>query len=115
MRKFSDCLAYDSSKPSTPTSECSPLSQSSSFNKQRKKPSLSVDYDINNIIIPYSIAASTRLERIQYKEIPTPGWRNINEFQEDDENNEDVSWLLYIGRFILIHHTFLYASLIMFF
>ncbi|XP_047135930.1 KAT8 regulatory NSL complex subunit 1-like protein isoform X1 [Hydra vulgaris] len=90
VRKISDCLNYDSSKPSTPTSECSPLSQSSMIIKQKKKPSLSVDYDINNIIIPYSIAASTRLERIQYKEIPTPGWRNINEFQEDDENNEDV-------------------------
>jgi KAT8 regulatory NSL complex subunit 1 len=29
-------------------------------------------YDIDNIVIPYSIAASTRVEKLQYKEIPTP-------------------------------------------
>jgi len=29
-------------------------------------------YDINNIVIPYSIAAATRVERLQYKEILTP-------------------------------------------
>ncbi|XP_067012430.2 KAT8 regulatory NSL complex subunit 1 isoform X2 [Anabrus simplex] len=32
-------------------------------------------YDIDNIVIPYSIAASTRVEKLQYKEIPTPKWR----------------------------------------
>ncbi|PSN48058.1 hypothetical protein C0J52_03439 [Blattella germanica] len=34
-------------------------------------------YDIDNIVIPYSIAASTRVEKLQYKEIPTPKWRSI--------------------------------------
>ena len=29
-------------------------------------------YDINNIVIPYSVAASTRVERLKYKEIETP-------------------------------------------
>lgn len=29
-------------------------------------------YDINNIVIPYSVAASTRVEKLQYKEIITP-------------------------------------------
>lgn len=29
-------------------------------------------YDIDNIVIPYSVAASTRVERLQYKEILTP-------------------------------------------
>lgn len=29
-------------------------------------------YDINNIVIPYSVAASTRPEKLQYKEILTP-------------------------------------------
>ena len=31
-------------------------------------------YDIDNIVIPYSIAASTRLEKLKYKEILTPKW-----------------------------------------
>lgn len=29
-------------------------------------------FDINNIVIPYSVAASTRVEKLQYKEIMTP-------------------------------------------
>lgn len=29
-------------------------------------------FDINNIVIPYSMAASTRVEKLQYKEIVTP-------------------------------------------
>lgn len=29
-------------------------------------------FDINNIVIPYSMAAATRVERLQYKEILTP-------------------------------------------
>lgn len=29
-------------------------------------------YDIDNIVIPYNIAASHRVEVLSYKEIPTP-------------------------------------------
>nr|XP_034191066.1 KAT8 regulatory NSL complex subunit 1 isoform X1 [Osmia lignaria]XP_034191075.1 KAT8 regulatory NSL complex subunit 1 isoform X1 [Osmia lignaria] len=36
-------------------------------------------YDIDNIVIPYSVAASTRLEKLQYKEILTPKWRLCEE------------------------------------
>ncbi|KAL3835791.1 hypothetical protein ACJMK2_021265 [Sinanodonta woodiana] len=44
-------------------------------------------FDINNIVIPYSMAASTRVEKLQYKEIQTPKWRDITleeEFPEID-------------------------------
>ena len=34
-------------------------------------------FDINNIVIPYSIAASTRVEKLVYKEIATPKWRDL--------------------------------------
>ena len=30
------------------------------------------NYDIDNIVIPYSVAAATRVELLSYKEIPTP-------------------------------------------
>jgi KAT8 regulatory NSL complex subunit 1 len=30
------------------------------------------NFDIDNIVIPYSVAASTRVEVLSYKEIPTP-------------------------------------------
>lgn len=36
-------------------------------------------FDIDNIVIPYSIAASTRVEKLKYKEILTPTWRLIDE------------------------------------
>ncbi|XP_005091967.1 KAT8 regulatory NSL complex subunit 1 [Aplysia californica] len=36
-------------------------------------------YDINNIVIPLSMAANTRVEQPQYKEIVTPKWREVNE------------------------------------
>ena len=34
-------------------------------------------FDIDNIVIPYSMAASTRLEKLEYKEIMTPSWREV--------------------------------------
>lgn len=34
-------------------------------------------YDIDNIVIPYSMLASTRVEKLHYKEIDTPGWRMV--------------------------------------
>jgi len=90
-RKLSE--SEESWKPSTPTELNSPFSQNLSssafFPLKRKKNSSGASYDINNIVIPYSMAASTRVERIQYKEIPTPGWRSahrcFNEIEESDE------------------------------
>ena len=35
-------------------------------------------FDIDNIVIPYSIACSTRLEKLEYKEIVTPKWRQVD-------------------------------------
>ncbi|KPU80301.1 uncharacterized protein Dana_GF18542, isoform D [Drosophila ananassae] len=35
-------------------------------------------YDIDNIVIPYSMAAQTRVEILPYKEIPTPKWRIVD-------------------------------------
>lgn len=34
-------------------------------------------FDIDNIVIPYSVAASTRPEKLEYKEIMTPSWRVV--------------------------------------
>uniref|UniRef100_A0A8C5PUS4 PEHE domain-containing protein n=1 Tax=Leptobrachium leishanense TaxID=445787 RepID=A0A8C5PUS4_9ANUR len=54
-------------------------------------------YDINNIVIPMSVAATTRVERLQYKEILTPSWRVVPiiplnpNTEEDAEELEDLS------------------------
>ncbi|XP_046397200.1 uncharacterized protein LOC124164072 [Ischnura elegans] len=37
-------------------------------------------YDIDNIVIPYSVAASTRVEKLPYKEILTPKWRVVEPY-----------------------------------
>ncbi|XP_046818997.1 KAT8 regulatory NSL complex subunit 1 isoform X2 [Vespa crabro] len=44
-------------------------------------------YDIDNIVIPYSVAASTRLEKLQYKEILTPKWRLCENRPKTDVKN----------------------------
>ncbi|XP_055905984.1 uncharacterized protein LOC129941381 [Eupeodes corollae] len=44
-------------------------------------------YDIDNIVIPYSVAAATRVELLPYKEIPTPKWRIIDYDAEDITKN----------------------------
>lgn len=55
------------------------------------------EYDIDNIVIPYSMAASTRVERLQYKEILTPKWRAVPECDPavalgaDDEGDVEMA------------------------
>lgn len=53
---------------------------------KKKKVENASAYDINNIVIPYSMAASTRVEKLQYKEIVTPKWRQLG--SEDNCDNE---------------------------
>ncbi|CAG03021.1 unnamed protein product [Tetraodon nigroviridis] len=54
-------------------------------------------FDINNIVIPMSVAATTRVEKLQYKEILTPSWRAVDVFsqpiteEEDEREVEDLS------------------------
>nr|XP_033774287.1 KAT8 regulatory NSL complex subunit 1 isoform X2 [Geotrypetes seraphini] len=54
-------------------------------------------FDINNIVIPMSVAATTRVEKLQYKEILTPSWREVEVTphvlnpDEDDVEIEDLS------------------------
>jgi len=56
------------------------------MNKKRRGESA---FDINNIVIPYSIASSTRVEKLQYKEIITPKWREIKN-GENKEKTVDI-------------------------
>lgn len=56
--------------------------------KDSKKKKVENAYDINNIVIPHNMAASTRVEKLQYKEIQTPKWREVG--QEESEGQEFV-------------------------
>ncbi|XP_060526021.1 KAT8 regulatory NSL complex subunit 1 [Cylas formicarius] len=78
----------------------SPLLQMQSISGYRQYRNNRADsYDIDNIVIPYSIAASTRVEKLEYKEILTPKWR-ISDLMKnngavpdfgDDSDVEDLS------------------------
>ncbi|XP_026548970.1 KAT8 regulatory NSL complex subunit 1-like, partial [Notechis scutatus] len=51
---------------------------SSSSALPAKKKKVETSYDINNIVIPMSMASATRVEKLQYKEILTPSWRTVD-------------------------------------
>ncbi|XP_053115767.1 KAT8 regulatory NSL complex subunit 1-like isoform X2 [Hemicordylus capensis] len=53
-----------------------------------KKKKVECSYDINNIVIPMSMAAATRVEKLQYKEILTPSWRMVD--PKELETSEEV-------------------------
>lgn len=59
----------NASKMDSPSS--SPLLSMQSISSYNKRNRIN-SYDIDNIVIPYSVAASTRVEKLQYKEILTP-------------------------------------------
>nr|XP_036846672.1 KAT8 regulatory NSL complex subunit 1-like protein [Manis javanica] len=50
---------------------------SSSQNTARRRLRSESSYDIDNIVIPMSLVAPTKLEKLQYKEILTPSWRMV--------------------------------------
>ncbi|CAL8072997.1 unnamed protein product [Orchesella dallaii] len=63
------------------------------------------EFDIDNIVIPYSMAATTRVEQLVYKPIETPSWR-ILEYSDiftsgndkSDGELEDMSTATFIHR-----------------
>ncbi|XP_066178513.1 KAT8 regulatory NSL complex subunit 1-like protein isoform X4 [Sylvia atricapilla] len=70
-------------------------SSSSQHNSRRRLRSES-SYDIDNIVIPMSLVAPSKLEKLQYKEILTPSWRVVElqpleKSQTDEEEVEDLS------------------------
>lgn len=70
----------------------SPLSaENSSVPIHRRRRSEQYAYDINNIVIPYSIASTTRVEKLKYKEIDTPKWRYVDLANESSGNDNIVN------------------------
>ncbi|XP_069585334.1 KAT8 regulatory NSL complex subunit 1-like [Ranitomeya imitator] len=71
--------------------EIPPSSNSAALKRKRFENS----YDIDNIVIPMSMAAAARVEKIQYKEILTPSWRELDPSEqiilEEDPQLEDLS------------------------
>ncbi|KAG1958012.1 KAT8 regulatory NSL complex subunit [Pimephales promelas] len=78
---------------SLPVESSTPLGNSVPVRRRRGES----PFDINNIVIPMSVAATTRVEKLQYKEILTPRWREVDPLAqplaEEDDNIpvEDLS------------------------
>uniref|UniRef100_A0A8C3T128 KAT8 regulatory NSL complex subunit 1 like n=1 Tax=Chelydra serpentina TaxID=8475 RepID=A0A8C3T128_CHESE len=75
---------------------------SSQHNSRRRLRSES-SYDIDNIVIPMSLVAPSKLEKLQYKEILTPSWRVVElhplgQSHVDEEEIEDLSDELFSSR-----------------
>uniref|UniRef100_G1PIG4 KAT8 regulatory NSL complex subunit 1 like n=1 Tax=Myotis lucifugus TaxID=59463 RepID=G1PIG4_MYOLU len=65
-------------------------------NTARRRLRSESSYDIDNIVIPMSLVAPAKLEKLQYKEILTPSWRMVvlqplDEYNVDEEEIEDLS------------------------
>ncbi|XP_039332231.1 KAT8 regulatory NSL complex subunit 1 isoform X3 [Saimiri boliviensis] len=88
-------LSTSSDSPA-PTSSSSQVTASTSQQPVRRRRGES-SFDINNIVIPMSVAATTRVEKLQYKEILTPSWREVDlqslkgSADEENEEIEDLS------------------------
>ncbi|XP_053217584.1 KAT8 regulatory NSL complex subunit 1 isoform X3 [Podarcis raffonei] len=82
---------------SIPSASTSSLGASSASQQQPRRRRGESSFDINNIVIPMSVAATTRVEKLQYKEILTPSWRVVDvgglkvNPDEDNEEIEDLS------------------------
>ncbi|XP_076787849.1 KAT8 regulatory NSL complex subunit 1-like protein isoform X5 [Arvicanthis niloticus] len=69
---------------------------SSAQNTARRRLRSESSYDIDNIVIPMSLVAPAKLEKLQYKEILTPRWRMVvlqplDEYNLNKEEIEDLS------------------------
>uniref|UniRef100_A0A0K8TGK7 PEHE domain-containing protein n=2 Tax=Lygus hesperus TaxID=30085 RepID=A0A0K8TGK7_LYGHE len=109
-----DLLEDDSLLPVSPVpSPASVASKDKEMIQLKRKRENS--YDIDNIVIPYSMAAATRTEMLKYKEILTPKWRRLKEEHSavntvehkngvvrrpshDVEGHEDLSDEAYVSR-----------------
>ncbi|XP_037611113.1 KAT8 regulatory NSL complex subunit 1-like isoform X3 [Sebastes umbrosus] len=74
---------------STSSENSTPLGQGIQSTPPIKRRRGESSFDINNIVIPMSVAATTRVEKLQYKEILTPRWRSVDIFSQPITEDED--------------------------
>ncbi|KAM6276216.1 KAT8 regulatory NSL complex subunit 1-like [Spheniscus humboldti] len=91
--------------PETPPARSSspiPFTGSSAMQSSKRR-KVECSYDIDNIVIPMSMAAATRVEKPQYKEIVVPSWRiveleELEPFNQADSELEDTSDEMYLSH-----------------
>ncbi|XP_050746915.1 KAT8 regulatory NSL complex subunit 1-like [Gymnogyps californianus] len=85
--------------PPAPSSSQIPFTGSSAAQSSKRRKA-ECSYDIDNVVIPMSMAAATRAEKPQYKEIVVPSWRIVEleepePFNQADSELEDTSDEMY--------------------
>uniref|UniRef100_A0A8D2N009 KAT8 regulatory NSL complex subunit 1 like n=1 Tax=Zonotrichia albicollis TaxID=44394 RepID=A0A8D2N009_ZONAL len=93
MRKIA--FSFQHAEPESHSS-FTPTSSVSAMHNSRRRLRSESSYDIDNIVIPMSLVAPSKLEKLQYKEILTPSWRVVElqpleKSQTDEEEVEDLS------------------------
>ncbi|XP_023149246.1 KAT8 regulatory NSL complex subunit 1 isoform X1 [Amphiprion ocellaris] len=94
----------ENSTPLGPGSQSVPSTPQQPIKRRRGESS----FDINNIVIPMSVAATTRVEKLQYKEILTPSWRSVDILSQpitEDENERELEDLS-DAAFIQLHQPY---------
>ncbi|XP_040211264.1 KAT8 regulatory NSL complex subunit 1-like isoform X2 [Rana temporaria] len=78
------------------------VSQQNSASAALKRKRFENSYDIDNIVIPMSLVAASRVEKLQYKEILTPSWRVLDSSETEllgvNPQLEDLSSDVYQDR-----------------
>ncbi|XP_049654601.1 KAT8 regulatory NSL complex subunit 1-like isoform X2 [Accipiter gentilis] len=85
--------------PPAPSSSQMPFTGSPAVQSLRSRKAV-CSYDIDNVVIPMSMTAATRVEKPQYKEIVVPSWRiveleELEPFNQTDSELEDTSDKMY--------------------
>ncbi|KFV65779.1 KAT8 regulatory NSL complex subunit 1-like, partial [Dryobates pubescens] len=91
-----EAFSFQHAEPEPHGATARPAPTTASQHNSRRRLRSESSYDIDNIVIPMSLVAPSKLEKLQYKEILTPSWRVV-EFQPlekspaDEEEVEDLS------------------------
>nr|XP_009925774.1 PREDICTED: KAT8 regulatory NSL complex subunit 1-like protein isoform X2 [Haliaeetus albicilla] len=92
-------LSLHPETPPAPSSSQIPFTGSPAVQSSKSRKAV-CSYDIDNIVIPMSMVAATRVEKPQYKEIVVPSWRivelkELEPFNQADSELEDTSEKMY--------------------
>ncbi|XP_075036374.1 KAT8 regulatory NSL complex subunit 1-like protein isoform X2 [Mixophyes fleayi] len=76
--------------PSSQKSSVQTRDPSIVFSVTRRRLKSENAYDIDNIVIPMSLVAPTKVEKLQYKEIITPSWKEVVHERLEISPNEEL-------------------------
>ncbi|XP_043105633.1 KAT8 regulatory NSL complex subunit 1-like protein isoform X2 [Puntigrus tetrazona] len=90
----SDDSQVEESSEDLTVSYCTPTQQRNSQFSSRRRNSESI-FSVDDIVVPMSLFASVKVERLQYKNIFTPSWRKVDISpllqRDEDEQEEGMS------------------------